>query len=379
MNANPTLMPISGKFNSTWVKNVADSTLLDISWSLFGLVPGYTNKGLVASMTFCDSTGFVLAYSYVVASGVAALEICPESTSQSNYSTPSTMYYYSVNPANGKPLNASKLLKSAAYNVATRPWYWAATQTTSPIFSQPLASPTSGYTIYALAQQFGSGINVGYLQVGLTINFLSTFLASLNTQGTAQVAYIMTTINPTGLLLGSTTSEFVNATSYAVNAKNTVIRNTARYIQANMITSDTTEYVSELGCLLSVQFWTYGSPTTVYTPPPASGFTYAPSTGGLAWTVVSCNTQYADPTTTTTYQVNNGASYDDYGDDDDGVNNNVVALGGVSVAILVILILSVIGFAIFAYNVSNRDAAFVAGQGKTAEMVGNPVQVAAQL
>ncbi len=134
----------------------------------------------------------------------------------------------------------------------------------------------------------------------LVFNQFSQYLATLNTQGADDVAYVMTTSNPAGLLIGSTTTAVANGTVYAAHSTNKIIAGTAQYITANVITTNTEVYIDSLGCYMTVMFWTYGSPTTLYQAPPQITTTPNVASGGLAYTVVSCVTQPAPQTAYTT-------------------------------------------------------------------------------
>jgi hypothetical protein len=143
--------------------------------------------------------------------------------------------------------------------------------------------------------------------MSLNLNALSSLIQKENTGGASQVAYVMTTSNPVGLLLASSVPSVpINITTYADNAPNKIISGTAEYILMNNIQTNTQVYLESLGCLMTVQFWTYGKSTEAIKPPSSypvsTANTY--STEGLAWTVVSCS---VEPNPTTVYTTTTSA------------------------------------------------------------------------
>lgn len=293
------LNPIPGSNAAQVLANGANSTTVMYAWSAWGQILGYTSNGLVPSIQISAPNGAFVSYTYSKTYGSPTLTLAPASTKLMSNSSATTYTYYHVN-GYGYPTVA---FATGTYNLLQRPWYYPAMNSGGQaIWTAPYLSPFSGFSIYALAQQYKTSTGkTGVVQVGLTLDFLSNYLAGLNTAGSSQVAYIMTTTNPAGLLLATTTKEYCGVNTSAVSAKNPTIAASAKYIVSNNIVTNTQAYVPSLGCYLTVKFWTYGSPSSTISVPPSYSTSISPSvsTLGLAWTIVSCNFE-ATPTTTYT-------------------------------------------------------------------------------
>lgn len=362
---------------STWAENAMNSTARQILWSSWGQILDYTMNGVTYSFPPWNSVGLVSSvqlfnvddgsgpgyfWSTPYSSPLFCLvmpntsQILPTSAGTGGVtglgSSPSYQVNYHVNSMTGKPTSA---YSQQSTNSFQKTFWWASMNASgSTVFTQPLKSPITGFTVFAISTMFETSTGKrGILQCGLPTTFLSGILESLNADATNQVGYIMTTVHPVGLLLGSTTGVNCNITSYAHNSANKLISATAQYIMDNGVTTDSTVYMPSLGCLMTVQFWTYGDYEKVYNYPvgyylPSSSLVGTPDTGGLQWTIVTCVTLPQADTTVTT----------DDASSSNGLTQAEVmnGIGAVSVATLILVIAIVFCMAYSLFFAQNKAA-----------------------
>lgn len=360
--------PFAGT-GETWAQNAINSTARQILWASFGQImdftmngvshvyPPWNSVGLVSAPTlFNVEDGSGIAYFWNAARTAPSFFVSFPNTSEITKtsagtggvtglgSAPSNYEFYNIDLVTGEPTTAYKTPPTDSFQ---KPFWWAAVNASGEtIFTQPYISPVSGYTICSVSATYQTSLGKrGLALAPLPTTFLTGILQSLNGDASNQVGYIMTTVHPTGLLLGSTTGANCNTTSYAHNSANNLISTTAQYIIDNGITTDSTVYMPSLGCLMTVQFWTYGNFEKVYHYPAnyylsSSSLLGTPATGGLQWTIVTCVTLPQADTTVTTDDTSSSA-----------VTQAQVmeGIGAVSVAtlILVIIIVFCIAYSVF--------------------------------
>jgi len=288
-------------------------------------------------------------------------------------SAPSNYAFYHV-AANGYPTSINVPYTYPTTNSFQKSYWPAAINASGQvIYTQPFKSATSGFTIVSLAQTYSSSSGKkGLIQIGIATTLITGLLQQITAGTSGQIGYVMTT--PTaataaappvatattgsfitingGLLLGSTTGAICNTTTLATGSTDRYIRITANYIKNNAITANTQAYISDLGCLMTVTFWTYGTaPNKIYSSPstywiatsttpagtPPAGY---PATGGLQWTIVTCVTE-PQATATTTVDDTNSNGY--------STAQEVQGIGAVSVATLlvVVVVLFCVVYAVF--------------------------------
>jgi hypothetical protein len=203
-----------------------------------------------------------------------------------------TQYSYTVNMNTGRPAPTTPFKTSLLYPTSQRPWFWPATANNGVSYTT-YYSAFSGANLVCLCQPYYQKyINAGFTEYKVAANYvvltyLSNRIAELNTDPLSTTGYVMTTQNPVGLLVASTTNLVFNATTYAVKSPNAVISSSAQYIINNNIKEDTSGYVESLGCYLSVQFFSAGSSTPTVVSPPAGSNLPASSTAGMLFTFLN--------------------------------------------------------------------------------------------
>lgn len=134
-----------------------------------------------------------------------------------------------------------------------------------------------------------SGGGKGVVEVSLVLTFLSTDIQGMNTYGNQQTAYIMTALNPAYLLFAATTNLTLGTTTYATTSSNKITSATANFIKNNKISADTTEYISSVGCQMTVKFYTSpGGVSGLIYVPTSFNANIPPATMQGNWIVVSC-------------------------------------------------------------------------------------------
>eukprot|EP01034_Spumella_vulgaris_P031738 gene31738-39206_t len=305
--------PTPGTYSANWQSTFFNASTAVVTFALYKEVD---------FIQWGDSDGFTFLYGqYNNGDGGLSPYAALAATSTNiatctTWSCTTTQYSFTLNMDTGRPAPTTAFKTATNYPTSQRPWFWPATANDGVSYTT-YYSAFSGANLVCLSQPYYQKyIRSGFTEYKVAANYvvltyLSDKMAALNTDPLTTTGYVMTTINPVGLLMASTTGLAFNATTFATSSSNAVIKSTSEYILANNIQEDTSGYVASLGCYLSVQFFSAGEATPSVVSPPAGSSLPSSSTSGvnsatgIKWTVVSCTTEAAP---TTTYSTNDDAS-----------------------------------------------------------------------
>ena len=275
--------PTPGTYSTAWQEKFFNSSTAVVTFSLYKEV-NFIQWG--------DSNGFTFLYGLYNAGNnklTAYSALAAESTQLAACTTwncPTTQYSYTVNLVTGKPSPVTPFKVSNPYPTSQRPWFWPVTANNGVSYTLYFSTFTNAHVLAISQPYYQRYVNSGFTEYKAAANYvvldyLSAAIARLNSGSVSTTGYIMTTMNPVGLLVATSTGIKTNMTTYAVSSPNAIISSTAQYIAAQNIQEDTAGYVESLGCYLNVAFFTYGATNPALVSPPTGSNLPSASTAGM--------------------------------------------------------------------------------------------------